>query len=149
MNKRIRIFLISISCALLFYVALGGVLGKGNSSTEKTYRDLGVYTEVLSRIKTDYVTEPNLKKVTGGAIRGLLESLDPYSTYFTPQEYQDYLAHPDPGPADVGIFISKKMGFATVVSVLPGSPAEKAGISWRLDRPRGIQSGARAICSAN
>ncbi|MHB8655460.1 MAG: S41 family peptidase [Terriglobia bacterium] len=128
MNKRIRIFLISISCALLFYVALGGVLGRGNSSTEKTYRDLGVYTEVLSRIKTDYVTEPNLKKVTGGAIRGLLESLDPYSTYFTPQEYQDYLAHPDPGPADVGIFISKKMGFATVVSVLPGSPAEKAGI---------------------
>jgi len=128
MNKRIRVFLVSVSCALLFYVALGGVLGHGNSSTEKTYRDLGVYTEVLSRIKTDYVTEPNLKKVTGGAIRGLLEALDPYSTYFGPQEYQDYLAHPDPGPADVGIFISKKMGFATVVSVLPGGPAEKAGI---------------------
>lgn len=128
MNKRIRLFLISVSCALLFYVAIGGVLGKGDSSTEKTYRDLGVYTEVLSRIKTDYVTEPNLKKVTGGAIRGLLEALDPYSTYFNPQEYQDYLAHPAPGPADVGIFISKKMGFATVVSVLPGSPAEKAGI---------------------
>jgi carboxyl-terminal processing protease len=128
MNKRIRLFLISVSCALLFYVAIGGVLGKGNSSTEKTYRDLGVYTEVLSRIKTDYVTAPNLKKVTGGAIRGLLEALDPYSTYFNPQEYQDYLAHPGPGPADVGIFISKKMGFATVVSVLPGSPAEKAGI---------------------
>src|SRR6266404_566501 len=128
MTKRIRLFLISVSCALIFYVAIGGVLGKGNSSTEKTYRDLGVYTEVLSRIKTDYVTEPNLKKVTGGAIRGLLEALDPYSTYFNPQEYQDYLAHPDPGPADVGIFLSKKMGFATVVSVLPGSPAEKAGI---------------------
>ena len=61
MNKRIRIFLISVSCALMFYVALGGVLGKGDSSTEKTYGDLGVYTEVLSRIKTDYVTEPNLK----------------------------------------------------------------------------------------
>ena len=128
MNKRIRVFLISVSCALLCYVALGGVLGHGNSSTEKTYRDLGVYTEVLSRIKPDYVPEPNLKKVTGGAIRGLLEALDPYSTYFSPQEYQDYLAHPDPGPADVGIFISKKMGFATVVSVLPGGPAEKAGI---------------------
>ncbi|HLY60940.1 MAG TPA: S41 family peptidase [Terriglobia bacterium] len=128
MTKRIRLLLISISCFLVFYVVIGGVLGQGNSSTDKTYRDLGVYTEVLSRIKTDYVTEPNLKKVTGGAIRGLLEALDPYSTYFSPQEYQDYLAHPDPGPADVGIFLSKKMGFATVVSVLPGSPAEKAGV---------------------
>jgi carboxyl-terminal processing protease len=128
MTKRIRVLLISISCFLVFYVVIGGVLGQGNSSTEKTYRDLGVYTEVLSRIKTDYVTEPNLKKVTGGAIRGLLEALDPYSTYFPPQEYQEYLAHPNPGPADVGIFLSKKMGFATVVSVLPGSPAEKAGI---------------------
>jgi carboxyl-terminal processing protease len=128
MTKRVRILLISISCFLVFYVVIGGVLGQGNSSTEKTYRDLGVYTEVLSRIKTDYVTEPNLKKVTGGAIRGLLEALDPYSTYFPPQEYQEYLAHPSPGPADVGIFLSKKMGFATVVSVLPGSPAEKAGI---------------------
>lgn len=128
MTKRIRLLLISVSCALVFYIALGGVLGKGNSSTEKTYRDLGVYEEVLSRIKQDYVTEPNLKKVTNGAVRGLLESLDPYSTYFPPQEFQDFLAHPDSGPADVGIFISKRMGYTTVVSVLPGSPAERQGI---------------------
>jgi carboxyl-terminal processing protease len=82
----------------------------------------------LNRIRLDYVTEPNLKKVTDGAIRGLLETLDAYSTYFTPAEYQEYLKHPDPGPADVGIFLSKRMGYATVISVLPGSPAEKAGI---------------------
>jgi len=130
MTKRIRIPLISISCALMLYIGLGGVLGKGggNASNEKTYRDLGVYEEVLSRIKQDYVTEPNLQKVTDGAVRGLLESLDPYSTYFTPQEFQEFQAHPQPGPADVGIFPSKKTGYTIVVSVLPGSPAEKAGI---------------------
>jgi carboxyl-terminal processing protease len=112
----------------LFYIILGGLLGKSESTSEKTYRDLGVYSEVLNRICRDYVTEPNLQKVTDGAIRGLLEALDPYNTYFTPAEYQDYLKHPDPGPADVGIFLSKRYGYATVVSVLPGSPAEKAGI---------------------
>lgn len=128
MTNRIRYFLISISSLLVFYVVIGGVLGKGDSSSEKTYRDLGVYTEVLSRIKSDYVTQPDLQKVTGGAIRGLLETLDPYSTYFTPQEYKDYLEHPSAGPAEVGIFLSKKMGFSTVVSVLPGSPADKAGV---------------------
>ena len=126
MTTRIRAVLISISCLLVFYIVIGILLGKNNS--EKTYRDLGVYSEVLSRIKQDYVTEPNLKKVTNGSVRGLLEALDSYSTYFTPQEYQEYLQHPDPGPASIGIFLAKRMGFATVVSVLPGSPAEKAGI---------------------
>jgi len=110
------------------YVVAGRLLGNSETSSEKTYRDLGVYSEVLNRIKQEYVTDPDLKKVTDGAIRGLLESLDPYSTYLTPDQYQDYLQHPDPGPADVGIFVSKRMGYATVVAVLPGGPAEKAGV---------------------
>lgn len=128
MSQRVRVLLISISCFLVFYIVLGGVLGKNGSSNEKTYRDLGVYSEVLSRIKSDYVTEPNLKKVTEGSVRGLLEALDPYSTYLSPEEYQTYLQQPEPGPASVGVFLSKRMGFATVVSVLPGSPAEKGGV---------------------
>jgi carboxyl-terminal processing protease len=129
MSKRIRLLVILTSSLLLFYVVIGALLGSSNRSDEKDYRDLGVYSEVLSRIQQEYVTQPNLNKVTRGAISGLLEALDPYSTYFTPQEYQEYLKHPQPGPADVGIFLSKRMGFATVISVLPGSPAEKAGIS--------------------
>jgi carboxyl-terminal processing protease len=127
MTTRIRATLITISCILVTYILVGGLLGKNDSSSEKTYRDLGVYSEVLSRIKQDYVVDPNLKKVTDGAIRGLLEALDPYSTYLTPEEYQDYVQHPDAGPANIGIFISKR-GLGTVISVLPGSPAEKAGI---------------------
>src|SRR5579884_4141189 len=129
MTKRVRLLVISISALLISYIIIGGVLGRGSTDQdEKSYRDLGVYSQVLSRIQQEYVTEPNLKNVTKGAIRGLLEALDPYSTYFTPSEYQDYLRHPDPGPGTVGIYISKRMGFATVVSVLPGSPAKKAGI---------------------
>ena len=128
MTNRIRITLISISSVLVLYVFLGGLLGKSESNSEKTYRDLGVYSEVLNRINLDYVTEPDLKKVTDGAIRGLLEALDPYSTYLTPAEYKAYQEHPDPGPASVGIYLSKRSGYVTVVSVLPGSPAEKAGI---------------------
>jgi carboxyl-terminal processing protease len=128
MTNRIRSILISISAFLVLFVVIGGALGRGESSSEKTYRDLGVYTEVLSHIKMNYVTEPDLSKVTSGAIRGLLESLDPYSTYFNPEQYKDYLAHPSPGPASIGVTLSKKMGFSTIVSVLPGSPADKAGV---------------------
>jgi carboxyl-terminal processing protease len=132
MSKGIRVLLVSVSSVLTLYVILGGILGKSDTSTssssEKAYRDLGVYQEVLDRIKIDYVTDPNLKNVTDGAIRGLLDALDPYSTYLTPAQYQDYLAHPNPGPAGVGLFVSKRAGFATVIAVLPGSPAEKAGV---------------------
>ena len=131
MSNRIRLSLISISCVLVFYIVLGGVLGRSDSpssNNEKAYKDLGVYSEVLDRIKSDYVTEPDLKHVTDGAIRGLLEALDPYSTYLSPPQYKEYVDHPEPGPASVGMFLSKRAGFATVISVLPGSPAEKAGV---------------------
>ncbi len=128
MSKRIRVILITISCGVLLYAVSGAMLGKSEASNDKSYRDLGVYSEVLSRIQQDYVTQPNLDKVTNGAIRGLLEALDPYSTYFTPREYQNYLKHPEAGPAGIGLFLSKRMGYATIVSVLPGSPADKAGI---------------------
>jgi carboxyl-terminal processing protease len=128
MSKRLRIVLVSISCGLLLYAVAGAVLGRSAASNDKSYRDLGVYSEVLSRIQQDYVTQPNLHKVTNGAIRGLLEALDPNSTYFTPEEYQDYQQNPDAGPAKVGLFLSKRMGYTTIVSVLPGSPADKAGI---------------------
>jgi carboxyl-terminal processing protease len=140
MNNRIRFALISVSVFLVFYVVLGGLLGKNGSTSEKTYRNLGVYSEVLSRIKSDYVTEPDLRKVTEGSIRGLLESLDPYSTYLPPEEYEAYQKQPEAGPASVGMFLSKRMGFATVVSVLPGSPAEAAGIRAGdlIDRVEGV-----------
>jgi carboxyl-terminal processing protease len=128
MSNRLRYVVVALSCLLVFYIVIGGVMGQGSASNEETYRDLGVYSEVLSRIKSDYVTQPNLQKVTGGAIRGLLEALDPYSTYFNSEQFKDYLAHPEPGPGTVGVFVSKRFGFATVVAVLPGSPADKAGI---------------------
>ncbi|MGH9439524.1 MAG: S41 family peptidase, partial [Terriglobia bacterium] len=128
MSRRLRYLITAISCVLVFYIVIGGLLGAGTSTSDETYRDLGVYSEVLSRIKSDYVTQPDLHMVTGGAIRGLLEALDPYSTYFNPEQFKEYLADPNPGPAGVGIFASKKFGFATVVSVLSGSPADKAGI---------------------
>jgi carboxyl-terminal processing protease len=133
MSNRIRLVLVTVSAALVSYIVVGGVLSRGDTgsntkSNDQTYRDLGVYQEVLSRVSSQYVTEPDLHKVTDGAIRGMLEALDPFSTYFTPQEFKDYLAHPNPGAASVGVYVSKRYGYAPVVSVLPGSPADKAGI---------------------
>ena len=84
-----------------------------------------VYAEVLKRIQSDYVTEPNIGNVTTGALHGLLESLDADSSYLTPSEYKIYKERPTHGVAQIGVTVSKRFGYATIVSVVPGSPAER------------------------
>ena len=84
-------------------MVLGGLLGKSESTSEKTYRDLGVYSEVLNRIRMDYVTEPNLKKVTDGAIRGPSRGPGPLQhVLYSQHSIKTTLKHPDPGPAECG-----------------------------------------------
>lgn len=93
------------------------------------YRQMNVYQQVLKRIQTDYVTEPNMQRVTTGALHGLLESLDADSSYLTPAEYKIYKERPATGVAQVGLTVSKRFGYATVVNVLPGSPADREHIN--------------------
>jgi carboxyl-terminal processing protease len=104
---------------------MGGVHA---SSNDGAYRQLQVYSEVLSRVHSEYVEEPNIPKVTDGALHGLLESLDSNSSYMTADAYKQYKAHKKEAKGDIGATVSKRFGYAAVVSVLPGSPAEKASI---------------------
>ena len=127
MNRSARIAIIAISIAVFCYAGLGHVLGQ--TREERAYKSLTVYGEVVQKIQADYVDEPNMHLVTAGALHGLLESLDPESSYLTPREYTEYkqkLASTNPG--DTGLILSKRFGYIIVISVLPESPAEKAGI---------------------
>jgi carboxyl-terminal processing protease len=127
MNRTTRIAILAISAVVFCYAGLGHVLGQTHE--ERAYKSLTVYGEVLQKIQQDYVDEPNMHLVTAGALHGLLESLDPQSSYLTPREYTEYkekLASGNPG--DTGLTLSKRYGYVIVVSVLPESPAEKAGI---------------------
>ena len=90
---------------------------------------LGVYSEVLSRIQMDYVEEPDMKMVTAGAINGMLEALDPFASYLNADQYKQYLAAKQAHKASVGVFLSRRFGYMTVVDAVPGSPAAKAGLT--------------------
>jgi len=127
MSKQLKIGVLSLSFLIVLLVVLGG-LGVHASSNDGAYRQLGVYSEVLSRIRTEYVEEPNFPAVTSGALHGLLESLDADSSYLNPEEYKFYKTHQNDGHANVGATVSKRFGYAAVVSVLPGGPADKAGV---------------------
>jgi carboxyl-terminal processing protease len=109
-------------------VVAGGLGVKANTSNEDSYKQVEVYSEVLSRIRTEYVEDPNVPAVTNGALHGLLESLDANSSYLDPAEYKDYKQRKNEGKATVGATLSKRFGYAAVVSVIPGGPADKAGV---------------------
>jgi carboxyl-terminal processing protease len=128
-------FVFVLSVAIVVPVVLGalGWLGwfgvHAGNEQDGAYRQIRVYQEVLKKIQTDYVTEPNINDVTTGALHGLLESLDSDSSYLTPTEYKIYKERPTTGVAQVGIIVSKRFGYATIVSVAPGSPADKEHLS--------------------
>jgi len=128
MSMKTKAAILVSSFAVLLFVVVGSLGGVHASSTDGSYRQLQVYSEVLSRVRSEYVEEPNIPKVTDGALHGLLESLDSNSSYMTADAYKQYKAHKSEAKGEIGATISKRFGYAAVVSVLPGSPAEKAGI---------------------
>ena len=127
MNRAARIAILAASVVIFCYAGIGHVLGR--TPDDKAYKSLTVYGEVLQKIQSDYVDEPNMHLVTAGSLHGLLESLDVQSSYFTPREYTEYKQKlQSAGTGETGLNLSKRFGYIIVISVLPESPAEKAGI---------------------
>jgi carboxyl-terminal processing protease len=127
MNRAARIGIIAISAVIFCYAGLGHVLGR--TPDDRAYKSLTVYGEVLQKIQNDYVDDPNIPLVTAGSLHGLLESLDPQSSYLTPREFAEYKQKMASNAAgETGLTMSKRSGYIVAVSVLPDSPAEKAGI---------------------
>src|ERR1700746_3390745 len=128
MNSRVKFFVVFASTSLAALLLVGAVIGK-SASPDGPYHHLAVYTEVLSRIKSEYVEEPDMKSVTLGALNGMLEAVDPFASYLNAEQYKEYVKNKDAKRADVGLILSKKFGYVGVVGVVPGSPAAKAGFT--------------------
>jgi carboxyl-terminal processing protease len=128
MSNKIKAVLLVSSLAIVLFMALG-LNGVHASSNDGAYKQLEVYSEVLSRVRSEYVEEPDIPKVTDGALHGLLESLDAESSYLSPAQYADYKQHKTSAKADIGAAVSKRFGYAAVISVIPGGPADKVGIT--------------------
>jgi len=127
MSKSVKTTLLLLSFLVLAFAVAGAVGVKAGSANDGAYRQLGVYSEVLSRIRSDYVEDPNIPQVSNGALHGLLEALDANSSYLSPDEYKSYKQMGQP-PAGIGAAVSKRFGYGDVISVVPGGPADKAGI---------------------
>jgi carboxyl-terminal processing protease len=127
MNNRFKWTIVGSSTCVVVLLLLGAKSSRAVASDD-VYGHLKVYTEVLERIKLEYVEEPDMKSVTLGAINGLLESVDPFASYLNADQYRQYQKGEDTSKAGVGLILAKRYGYVAVVDTLPGSPAEKANI---------------------
>jgi len=128
MSRRLKYFVVSSSTCLTVLLLAGSVLSRG-ASQDDTLKHIGVFSDVVAHIKSEYVEEPDMKSVTLGALNGLLEAVDPFASYLNADQYRDYLKYKDVKRADVGLILSKKFGYVGVVGTVPGSPAAKAGFT--------------------
>ncbi len=113
MTGRFKFAVVASSTCLVVLLLFGAVRGRGRSRRGSAlHAQLGVYTDVLSHIKADYVEEPDMKAVTIGAINGMLEALDPFASYLNADQYKQYQkgtrhrqrrCRPDAGPPP-GVF---------------------------------------------
>ena len=132
MNSKSKYAILLISSVLVIYAIIGGMLGRV-SAQNGSYQQLSIFTEVLSRIQNDYVDDPNVKTAVDGAIRGLIENVDPYGGYLSPKDvsfYKEYIANPQKTPG-IGVVLAKpaRLGYPVIISTIPNGPAAKAGLN--------------------
>jgi carboxyl-terminal processing protease len=128
--------------AVFLFVAassIGGLTVDWLQAREGTYSYLKLFNEVLLLVRNSYVEEVEMPGLMRGAYDGLLNSLDPDSEYLTREQYRQLTADLEPDQGDVGLDLTRRGGYLYVVSVVPGSPADLAGLvgGTRLRRIEG------------
>ena len=98
------------------------------SSDNKLYEKIDLFGEVIEKIKKDYVDEVNQSEMMDSAINGLLQSLDPYSAYMTPELFNEMQTDTQGEFGGLGIEIGMEAGLVKVIAPIDGTPAAKAGI---------------------
>ncbi|MGH7394802.1 MAG: S41 family peptidase [Candidatus Methylomirabilales bacterium] len=100
----------------------------GVVATDEAYEKLKVFTEVLTLIQANYTEEVNSKDLVYGAIRGMLETLDPHSAFMPPEVYREMQVETQGSFGGLGIEITVRDRQLTVVAPIEGTPADRAGI---------------------
>jgi carboxyl-terminal processing protease len=130
MNSRMKWLVVGGSTCLTVILLTGMMLGKSSDQSSDVYKHLKVFSEVVGHIKEEYVEEPDMKAVSLGAVNGMLEAVDPFASYLTADQYQEYTKDKEAHRADVGLVLSKKFGYLGVLDSIPDSPAAKAGLGY-------------------
>jgi carboxyl-terminal processing protease len=133
MDKGKGIKNVKIVLLILLVFGLGISIGlsrspKVSALSTNVYEDLKIFTDVLGLLQKEYVEETSSKDLVYGAIKGMLETLDPHSAFMPPNVYKEMQEESKGRFEGLGIEITLKEGILTVVSPIEDTPAFKAGI---------------------
>ncbi|MDC3061640.1 S41 family peptidase [Candidatus Pelagibacter sp.] len=110
---------------IIFYISFFQIV---NSSENEIYKKIDLFGEVLEKINKEYVDEINQSESMDSAINGLLQSLDPYSSYMSPEIFDEMQTETSGEFGGLGIEVSMESGVVKVISPIDDTPASKAGI---------------------
>ena len=116
------------SLLIVYCLGSGGFSKLVFANEEKDYKNIEIFTDVLSLVRSSYVEDVDMNKLIYGAIRGMLDSLDPHSSFLTPEMYMDMQADTHGEFGGLGIEITVKDHALIVVTPIEDTPADKVGI---------------------
>ena len=126
-NGSIKLWMI-LATAVIFWTVGTGFLKDLSASSDETYQGLKLFTDVLEIVTEKYVDEVDTGELIEKAIQGMVHSLDPHSSLLAPEAYEDLRIDTKGNFTGIGIHITLRNGFVTVISPIEGTPAFKAGI---------------------
>lgn len=132
----------------LFFVlpGLGADEKKEAKGKDGLYRPLGLFTEVLSLVKGNYVEKTEVRPLLAGAFSGMTEAMDPFSEYVPPQKMAAFEsargAREKADHVESGLVLARRAGYPVVVTAVPGSPSAAAGLRSRdiLEKVGGVSA---------
>jgi carboxyl-terminal processing protease len=127
MLQKGRTLVFFLSAVVVAYGLMAAFYGRVVAKDE-AYKELAVFMDALKKVNEDYVESPDMNRVQDGAMRGMIDALDPYSSFFTKAQYDALQKRRAAGTAGAGMVLSKRANVIFVVSVQKGGPAEAAGI---------------------
>lgn len=119
---------VRIAIAAAALVTAAGAVTAAVPAAKSPYRKLALFAEVLSRIEREHVAPPPGDDLIVGAIKGMVNALDPHSAFMTPEEYGEFLGEIRGEFCGVGLEVGLKDGVMTVIAPIEGSPADRAGL---------------------
>ena len=124
--KRARsYFLFGLTLAIQITVCIAATNAE---STDELLENISLFTEVLARIQQEHVDTPQAKKLMYGAIKGMLQTLDPYSQFFEPETYKEFQTQTHGTYGGLGMEIGVRNSRLTVISPFKGTPAYRVGM---------------------